>query len=71
MKKHQKQTDAAYATGVDVIARKSPKVSERKASVIMRKVTKGFANVPPEELARAPTDLSYNHDHYIYGSPKL
>ena len=71
MKKYQKQTDGAYAADVDVIGRTPPKAPERNASDIMRKITKGFANVPAEELAGAPTDLSYNHDHYIYGSPKL
>ncbi|MBW3623407.1 MAG: hypothetical protein KY468_08360 [Armatimonadetes bacterium] len=28
------------------------------------------ANAPQEELDRLPTDLSYNADHYLYGTPK-
>lgn len=27
-------------------------------------------NIPDEELDRLPTDGSYQHDHYIYGTPK-
>jgi antitoxin component of MazEF toxin-antitoxin module len=28
------------------------------------------ADVPPEELAKLPTDGASQHDHYIYGTPK-
>ncbi len=28
------------------------------------------ADVPPEEWLRLPTDLSEQHDHYLYGTPK-
>jgi len=28
------------------------------------------SRVPPEEWDRLPPDLSEQHDHYIYGSPK-
>jgi hypothetical protein len=28
------------------------------------------ADAPQEELDRLPADLSYNADHYLYGSPK-
>jgi hypothetical protein len=27
-------------------------------------------DIPDEELDRLPTDGSYQHDHYIYGTPK-
>jgi hypothetical protein len=27
-------------------------------------------NLPPEELAKLPTDGAEQHDHYIYGTPK-
>jgi hypothetical protein len=29
------------------------------------------AQVPPEEWDRLPHDGSINHDHYLYGSPKV
>lgn len=29
-----------------------------------------MSDLPPEELATIPTDLSEEHDHYIYGLPK-
>lgn len=28
------------------------------------------ASIPDEEWAKLPTDLSEQHDHYIYGTPK-
>lgn len=27
--------------------------------------------IPEDELASIPTDLSINHDHYLYGAPKV
>lgn len=27
--------------------------------------------IPEEELASLPPDLSINHDHYLYGAPKV
>ena len=27
-------------------------------------------DIPDEEWERLPSDLSYNHDHYLYGTPK-
>ena len=27
-------------------------------------------DIPPEDLARMPTDGAEQHDHYIYGTPK-
>lgn len=29
-----------------------------------------WGNIPPEELEKIPSDLSENHDHYIYGTKK-
>ncbi len=29
------------------------------------------AQVPPEEWEKLPRDLSINHDHYLYSSPKV
>ena len=28
------------------------------------------ASIPPEEVAKLPTDLARNVDHYLYGAPK-
>jgi hypothetical protein len=28
------------------------------------------AQTPPEEWEKLPSDLSINHDHYLYGTPK-
>jgi hypothetical protein len=30
-----------------------------------------MADVPPEIIAQLPTDGAEQHDHYIYGTPKL
>src|SRR4051794_34930774 len=35
---------------------------------IMDMVKEAFADVPPEDVARLPTDGAAEHDHYIYGT---
>ena len=30
-----------------------------------------LAKMPEEERNKLPADLSENHDHYLYGSPKV
>ncbi|NJP11469.1 MAG: hypothetical protein HC866_19975 [Leptolyngbyaceae cyanobacterium RU_5_1] len=37
---------------------------------IWERVADISAQVPPEEWAKVPKDLSKNVDHYLYGSPK-
>jgi predicted DNA-binding antitoxin AbrB/MazE fold protein len=37
---------------------------------IWERLAKLAADVPPEELAKLPTDGASQHDHYLYGSPK-
>ncbi len=37
---------------------------------IWERVVDISAQVPPEEWAKLPKDLSKNVDHYLYGSPK-
>ena len=34
------------------------------------RIAERVADVPPEELAKLPTDGASQHDHYIYGTPK-
>lgn len=38
---------------------------------LLRQVEKIQAQVPPEEWDKLPHDGSINHDHYLYGSPKV
>lgn len=33
-------------------------------------IVESMKDVPPEELARLPTDIAEEHDHCIYGTPK-
>ena len=47
----------------------SPASSPRKLT-ITEKMIERFSNVPPEERAKVPADLTDNLDHYIYGLPK-
>ena len=47
----------------------SPASSPRKLT-ITEKMMERFSNVPPEERAKVPADLTDNLDHYIYGLPK-
>jgi hypothetical protein len=37
---------------------------------ITEKILERFRDVPPEERAKVPPDLTDNLDHYIYGLPK-
>ncbi len=37
---------------------------------IWEKLRNIMADVPDEEWAKVPTDGSYQHDHYLYGTPK-
>ncbi len=48
--------------------------SEPQASSILdflERVREIQAQVPPEEWDKLPHDGSINHDHYLYGSPKV
>ena len=40
------------------------------AMTIEEKIRAIFADVPQEVWDEVPDDLSYQHDHYIYGWPK-
>jgi antitoxin component of MazEF toxin-antitoxin module len=53
---------AEVRDGRIVVAPKRPPIWERIAAMV--------ADVPPEELAKLPTDGASQHDHYIYGTPK-
>jgi antitoxin component of MazEF toxin-antitoxin module len=41
-----------------------------KPRPIWERIAEMVADVPPEELAKLPTDGASQHDHYIYGTPK-
>lgn len=39
-------------------------------SPLMAKIFEISDSVPIEDWRKLPRDLSYNHDHYLYGLPK-
>jgi hypothetical protein len=43
--------------------------SPRKPT-IQEEIAALFADIPPEERAKVPADLTDQLDHYIYGTPK-
>ncbi|MBW4472857.1 MAG: hypothetical protein KME45_21145 [Stenomitos rutilans HA7619-LM2] len=45
--------------------------SEGGIASLLDLVAQIHAQVPPEEWEKLPRDLSINHDHYLYGSPKV
>lgn len=47
-------------------ARQTPK----REPTIWEKIIERGKRIPPEELAKFPTDGARNLDHYLYGSPK-
>jgi len=38
---------------------------------LLKSVKEIQAQVPPEEWDKLPHDSSINHDHYLYGTPKV
>jgi putative addiction module CopG family antidote len=44
--------------------------AEAGETPIWETIARLCATVPDEELAKLPTDLSVNIDHYLYGAPK-
>jgi hypothetical protein len=45
---------------------------EETAGEAMLRLTRDtFGTLPPEELAKLPTDFAINHDHYIHGASKV
>jgi hypothetical protein len=38
---------------------------------LLKRVEEIQAQVPPEEWEKLPHDGSINHDHYLYGAPKV
>ncbi|MCY7277038.1 MAG: hypothetical protein LH702_25750 [Phormidesmis sp. CAN_BIN44] len=43
---------------------------EEQKQTIWEKMHELAAKVPDEVWAKVPTDGSYQHDHYLYGTPK-
>lgn len=44
--------------------------SQPLRKTIWEKIDEAMAEVPDEEWEKVPTDGSYQHDHYLYGTPK-
>jgi antitoxin component of MazEF toxin-antitoxin module len=64
--------DAGVEPGTDLVAEVANGriVLERPRRPIWERIAEMVADVPPEELAKLPTDGASQHDHYIYGTPK-
>lgn len=50
---------------VEFLAQKNP-----PQQTIWEKIDEQMAQVPDEVWEKVPTDGSYQHDHYLYGTPK-
>jgi len=61
---HERDTSNGHETTVPAI-----KVQET-CKPIWEQFADAFNDVPEEELARLPTDLAAQVDHYVYGLPK-
>ena len=63
--------DAGAANGRKPGRRPAKKPAARaEAKPIWQLFEEAARSLPQEEIDRAPTDLSEQHDHYLYGSPK-
>jgi len=56
-----------------LLAQSAPEVAreETAGEAILRLTRETFGTLPPEDLAKLPTDFAVNHDHYIHGAPKV
>lgn len=53
---------------VDLVEQQNlPQPSQK---TLWEKIDEAMAEVPEEEWEKVPTDGSYQHDHYLYGTPK-
>ena len=50
--------------------RKAAARGGRRPKTIEEKIAALMSKVPKAELRKIPTDLSANHDYYLYGLPK-
>ena len=48
-----------------------PATDESFSEFIMRATAEARKGVPQDVLHSIPPDLSVNHDHYLYGAPKV
>lgn len=53
---------------VEFLAQKHQPPEDKQT--IWQKIDELMAEVPDEEWEQVPTDGSYQHDHYLYGTPK-
>ncbi|MBW4582236.1 MAG: hypothetical protein KME42_21940 [Tildeniella nuda ZEHNDER 1965/U140] len=53
---------------VQTLVEKTASTEPKKT--IWEKIDDIMANVPDEAWENMPTDGSYQHDHYLYGTPK-
>ena len=63
---------AGVAPGAELVAEVQDDriVLGPKRRPIWERIAEMVADVPPEELAKLPTDGASQHDHYISGTPK-
>lgn len=66
--KEATETENYFDYLVNVVFANQEKISEAQAAIpIWKEIIEISAKVPDEEWAKIPSDLSKNHDHYLYG----
>ncbi len=69
------KSDVSDITALEQLSEHTPHTSAQESSSVTEFVlglsAKFIANVPKEELIRLPHDGAEQHDHYIYGTPKI
>jgi antitoxin component of MazEF toxin-antitoxin module len=63
---------AGVQAGADLVAdvQAGRIVLETARPPFWERIAARAAAIPPEELAKSPTDGAAQHDHYLYGTPK-
>ena len=67
-------TDALVREALDKILADAPNQPEEpklESRPIWEVILDNMKDVPPEEFARLPKDGASEHDHYLYGHPRL
>lgn len=65
------ETEKYFNYLVDVFFANQEKMPEAQAALpVWKEIIEIGAEVPDEEWAKIPSDLSKNHDHYLYGVPR-
>lgn len=66
-----KNTKMRYAENMSTRISKKPEKKQSAAAYLVSLARKIEAEAPAEQLKHLPRDGAKNHNHYLYGAPKI